>query len=71
MEGDGGQDALRRIDAALTRIEQAATRPLQASAPDPDMQAELERLRADNAALDDAARDALRDLDALIGKLSA
>ena len=61
MEGPSAEFALTRIDAALARIEAAASRP---HAPDHANESELaarhERLRA-------AVAETLRDLDGLIG----
>jgi hypothetical protein len=55
MAGEREQHALRRIDAALARIEAVAARPAPAS--------------ADDGALRTQVTDALRDLDRLIGAL--
>jgi hypothetical protein len=57
MAGEREQHALRRIDAALARIEAAAARPVPAPS------------SSDESALRAQVTDALRDLDRLIGAL--
>jgi hypothetical protein len=60
MEGASMEKALGRIEAALTRIENAASR---APKPDEDLAARHERLRA-------AVTQSLQQLDSLLGQRS-
>jgi len=57
MLGDREQQALRRIDAALARIEAVAARPVPAQP------------SADDSAMRAKVTEVLRDLDRLIGAL--
>jgi hypothetical protein len=59
MEGASMENALDRIEAALARVEQAARAPAPTLAPDADLAARHERLRA-------AVAQSLRQLDGLI-----
>jgi len=71
MEGEPSLDALRRIDAALARIEQAAARPLPAaSATSESTATDLQDLQARHAALQDTGRAVLNELDNLIDGLA-